>query len=327
MTIDLTLDDVSFTIEGFRDANVFESFTAYALRVLLPVFEQSPALTTFRCSISGFPIGHIDEIELGDTIRHAVATLRLTRFDDILNPPSPEAIVDGIETLIDHISTRMLFLSRPGPSLNFKMDKTAEAKVSKPRQLAILLNMLLWDAGLLREGQLSSDDILERIRRSATVADQIIANWVKIESLQDLHSALIELDAKYRIRTLRFSQKERDRLRLVRESVVLSTSELLDFVTMLIRHRDEHDVEVVLEPTRWTQEVYRADAAFNAAMRSEFSNVIQAPTQKEQKRAEAQSPAGRSKAAEKQAQMNRFAGAFASAFAAKPVETVTPSED
>jgi hypothetical protein len=312
-TMTINIDDSDFEVEAFRSENFFESFADYSLRVLLPVFEQAPVLTTIRCVISGFPIGNIDSMELADTVRHAVATLKLNRFDDILNPPSLKQVAEGVEMLTDHLAVRLRELARPGPSLNYKMDRLSESKLARPKQLAILLNQLLWDAGLFRDKHMSLEDTMERIRRSAAVADQIIMNWESNQTLTDLHAGLIELDAKYRIKTLEFSRKERDKLNELRDSHSIKTDDLLAFVVNLIQHRDDR-MEPVTEPHRWTQEVYRHDMEFNMLQRPEFSNVIQEPTKKELERAAAMSPEGRAKAAEKKATIDRFADAFGAAF-------------
>lgn len=314
MTITVSIDHMDYEIECFREIAAFESFADYSLRVLLPVFEQTTSLTTFRCSISGFPIGHIDSIELSDTILHAVASLKLNRFNDILNPPTIQAVHDAVEDLADHIATRMYLLARPGPSLSFKKDRTSESKISEPRQLAILLNQLLWDGGMFREKSVSLEDNIERIRRSAKVADQIITNWNIDESLRPLYTALIELDAKYSIRTLNLFRRERDELMALRDSESITADDLYKFVTQLVIARDSREIEVVAEPHRWTQEVYRS-TAFTMFPRPEHSNLLPQLTKKEEeKRVRTQTPEGKAAEVAKKTETNRYAAAFASIF-------------
>lgn len=320
MTISVEIDKSQFELEGFRDsyATNFEGFSDYAQRVLVPLFLEIPVLTTLRCSVSGFPIGAIHEYEMADTVRHAVATLKLNRFDDILRTTTAQEVVDGIETLADHIETRMYELARPGPALNFKKDRTSESKLSRPRQLCILLNLLLWDGGMFRDQKLpSSDDILLRVKRSSKIADQIIANWGIDESLTVMHASLIELDAKWSIRTLAFTRAEKDKLLELRESHSLGSDILVEYVEALIKGRITRGVEIDLEQRRWTHEVYRGDIEFNANQRQEFSNVILPATKKELAQAEAKTPEGRAKTKEKQAVIDRYADAFASAFQPK----------
>ncbi len=315
MTYQVEIKHETFEVEEFRGTNesLFEGFHDYAQRVLTPVFMQSGAMTTFRCSISGFPIGMIHEIEMADTVRHAIATLKLARFDDILRPATHEQIVDAIDTLVDQIIGRMLELTRPGPSINFKKDKTSEAKLSRPRQLCILLNQLLWDGGLLRDGYQSYEDMMERHRRSAMVADQVIANWGEDETLAELHAVLVELDAKYMIRKLILTRNEKEELAKIRESQSITVEQIVDFVTKLVVRRDERNIEPEIETTRWSREVYR-DASFNPQVRKEFSNVIQPPTKKELVAAAAKTPEARAKAKDKQAIIDRFEAAFTASF-------------
>jgi hypothetical protein len=98
--------------------------------------------------------------------------------------------------------------------------------------------------------------------------------------LEVLRLSLIELDAKYRIKTLKFSRKENDKLLALRESTNAPLGEIITFVQDLIRVRDDR-IEVVQEPARWTQDVYRREVKDMVDFRREFSNVLRQPTAKE----------------------------------------------
>lgn len=312
MTLTFTANDGEYTVEGFREVNVFESFALYFDRVVTPLVADMPLVTTIRCSISGFPVATIHDSELADMVHHAIRTLKMNKLDDLLRAHSDQETIDAIETVIDHLIVRVTHLARPAPCLSYKADRVSEVVLSKTRQTSILLNQLLWDTGLFRDVQ-SSDEMYARRRKSFAIADVLIAKWDTFPELDEVHQLLVELDAKYLINKLRFSQREKAQLDKLRESHTLPVVELIDFLNFLIKQRDER-LETELFPVRWSQEVYKDSLDYGANEILERSNVLQGPTQKEQAKAEARTPEGREKAAFKRAEQDRLAAAFAAGF-------------
>lgn len=274
-TVTVAVNGESFDLANFTygKEHYFESFRAYALRILLPfMLNHVPEMKQVRCSVSGFVASTLSSEELVDLVTHGVAALKLDRFNDILNRPSREELVDGIESLIDHVSIRVLLSARPSPSLNYKNDTMAISHLSSQRQLAILLNLLLWDGGMYRGNAAGVEDMVTRLRKSANVADNILAHWFDVPALETLRMALIELDAKFYITKLEFTRREKETLDSIRNNDSLDVERLIAFVSSMTVYREKHS-DIVAYPNRWTQKAYR-DNAFRAAERFENSNIL-----------------------------------------------------
>lgn len=269
-----TLSD-SFEFEMFRSGEgmaMFESFEAYVSRVILPVIRSDmPEITTIRCAASGFPIATIDSDELEEMITHAIHMLKLNRFDDLLKHITTRDVIEGLESLLDHMSIRVALIARVAPSLTYSNGTPAIAALTPERQLAILLNQFLFDAGQFRDKAVSMEDQLQRNRKSFACADVVRSLWGDEPVLTDIRLALIELDAKYRIATLKFNRKELERLTALREASSLDPREILDLIMHIIGWRDAH-VELDVSP-RWTQKVY-AREGITSAERIKYSNLV-----------------------------------------------------
>ena len=273
-TIQVEIADALYPLPMFRATpeSSFESFSDYAIRVVLPlIHEVCQDITVIRCSLTGYPVATIHDAEVSSMVRHAVDALQLNKLNNILDAtPKPPVIIEAIESIIDHLAIRVTLQARPAPSLSFSNATFAMATLSEDRQLAALLNLFLFDSGQLRDSVSESSEIVERNRRSARVADQISAHYSDNEGLKSLRSLLVELDAKYRIAKLKFRRNELERLRVLRVAESLDVTELLDIVERVLAFRDKHS-EIDVEK-RWTQKVYQQDAIAKA--RHQYSNLV-----------------------------------------------------
>lgn len=279
-TISVTFADKTITVEHFRSRPGFESewFEDYLIRVL--PLHALPELSTTRCLISGFPVASIMGTELADMLRHAVGAMKFDSFNELTERPNLFQVQDAIESILDHLAIRVVQGYRPAPSLSYSNGQFAIARLSKGRQLAILLNQLLFDGGMYRDQYAGIEDVLFRNRSSARMADIIIESKFEDKDthpLHELHAALVELDAKYRIGKLEWhGRKERERQIYFREHYLDSMkmiAELTQFVMELVTFRDEHEIGLETSP-RWSQSVYRSNS-FEAAARLDKSNLIE----------------------------------------------------
>lgn len=277
MTLTFTVNDVEYTAPEFD--NTTRKIEDYILDVVAWDFALRPEgdeLTTIRCNISGFPIAKIHAKELDDMIIAACANLKLSRFNDWIAQFTQRDVAEAIESVIDHMSIRVLQLARPAPSISYSKGSPILSSLSKLRQTAVLLNSLIWDAGMFRNAWAGESDLVTRLRAQAFIADSLQESWTDSEeTASELHAALVELDAKYLITKLRFTRKEMERINVIRESNDITTIVNLttQLVTDMIVYRDTtQDIEV--QPQRWTQKVY-ADNTFNAIQKPENSNILQ----------------------------------------------------
>lgn len=249
-----------------------ESFTNYARAVWFPILQLMPSLYQIRCSITGWGVASIRDSELPNIFTAAFIKLDLGRFDSFLNVPSIEEQLAAFESLVDDVATRVILMSRPAPSLLFNGDSLVIDALPSNRQLALLLNQFLWDSGMLRSSK-SSDDIVAHYFNIAAIADWV-DSIVYLEYGQALLQALVELDAKYRIRKLQFTRKEQDKLIEFRQSDPnqINLKFLAHFITSMIVVRDKNLIPIEEFPRTWTQSAYRDRIL--ASTREDKSNLV-----------------------------------------------------
>ncbi len=254
----------------FRSGDGFESLSAYIESDLIPfMLEHVKELSQIRCSLSGWLIGTYLPEEAEAVIRQGLIAVNFYRFSDIMVSFTRAGFVSAVEELIDHVSIRALILARPSPVIAGSKGKPAIASAPRNRQLCLLLNQLLWDAGQMRERHTDSFDTIARLRKIARVADQVRDGWdgllatateVEANQFEDLYSGLVELDAKWQMANLQFTEAEMNALKKHRESDVLDVPKLRAWVWSMITFRDKH-VELKLSES-WTRRAY-TEIAFN----------------------------------------------------------------
>jgi len=266
------LNGYEYTFLRFRGDDILESFADYAVHELLPLYMgPDRALTQVHCLLSGFPVFQLCAEEMEAMIRSAVVALSLDRLDSQLSLNENDT-VGALEMIRDHIAARLIDVAVPGPSLSYSKNRLALAYLSPARQLSVLLSTLLYDSGMFRDKHLGLDDRHMRIQATITMATRIIEAG-RIKVIDDLHAALIELDAKYAIRNLVFIRREAEALAAFRQSDSPAFEDLLTFVIKLIAYRDQ-TIEVVEDGQQlWSRKVY-SDRHFDGLNHAEFSNVF-----------------------------------------------------
>lgn len=261
-------------IELYGDNDPLESFPAYCERVFFPLLHVFPDTYTIRCSLSGFVVGTVNEYELRECFRAACLALDLNQYSiPRRDLPAPWQIIDAFELLIDQMSIRMITMARPAPCLSANNGRFVLAHLDKNRQLAILLAQFLWDTGLFRENKDSDDHILH-LRRVFSLADLIQSNKIAEQASGALClQALIELDAKYPIRSLKFTQHESARLLRLRAAENLDFESIAKFVIEVTAYR-ERTQDVDTNPS-WTKDAFRSSVFGDARKREEYSNLAE----------------------------------------------------
>jgi len=296
--------------------SAFESFADYAYEVFADIDLDS--IRTGRCLISGFPISRMIWTEFYDMVTHTSAALQFDALNELDSKPTEFQVADALETMLDHMKIRVIQSYKVGPSLSYSNGQFAIARLGKPRQLAILVNQLLFDGGMYRDKYAGIEDVVYRNVRSATMADVILDSEFENDPnhpFNELHAALIELDAKYRINRLEWhGRKEHAQMLAFRNGESLDPVELTQFVMEMIAFRDEHNIG--LETTnRWSQDVYKSNS-FEAAARLDKSNLIETVKVRDYKVA----PSGKKaavtpEAKAKEAKKARIMGSIDSVFA------------
>lgn len=258
------------TFPRFGEMNPLETFADYAAACLTNVVE-SEGLSRTYCVISGFQTGLLVRDEIEALIRSAVVALHLESFGGSLQAPSDNDVGAAFEMILDHVETRVIETSRPSPSLTFSKNKLAIANAHWTRQLAVLISTLLYDAGQLREVEMRYTDKVLRIRATIDMAEYI-RGLESTPQIDELFSALIELDAKYSIRTLTFTRKERDKLLALRDVGVPTIQDIHKFTLELLAYRDQFTEVVDDAGQLWTREVYQR-RTFAAVDRLAHSNL------------------------------------------------------
>ncbi len=281
-TITVALDDSHITLPAFVGFPV-ESFSSYLTNHVGPALRVAlPNMFISRCAITGFPVSIYIDSEIDAMLVNTAAGLGLF-VDTGLDTPRDEFVVSSVQAIVEDLEVRLVMLSKKSPLLTFQRDRVSFGHLDRPRQLAILLNMLLWDAGMFRDKFIGVEDHYSKLKRTFATTDHIIAAWNESESFSDLHAALVELDAKYAIRKLMFTRKEMDMLKSFRESDVLDVAGLTAFALRLTAHRDIN-LDPDLTQDRWTQHVYHQNM-LSAASQEAKSNILNKLTSNEVKKA------------------------------------------
>jgi hypothetical protein len=275
----LTLDSIKLEVRDFRDAeHRFESIEMFINETVLPHLAQISHVRTIRCTLSGLPIAISTDDEIRDCVAAGIRNTKLSRFNDLLNVAyTDKDVADGIEMLCDEVIGQMLTSWRKSPSLTLSRDGMVISAVSKPKQLAMLLNMFLFDGGMFKREFKTVEDDRSRKFRMAALADMIVENWeTQQKSLAELLNNLIELDAKYRIVHVKVLRREFKALEQMTFDSIDSIAELSEFVRKMIDWRDDpdHNVTLYAGPRTWTQEALRNNAEY-VARRRKFSNMIE----------------------------------------------------
>jgi len=282
----ITLDGKKFEIEDFDvEVSLDGPFLTYARRVLVPfIRDNCPRIAFIHCLRSGFPYGALNSRELDDMVTHAVVSAKYDRqFDVWSGPIDPAKIAEAVEDILDSLTVRVLFQSRPAPSLAFANGVPAIAALPAPRQLAILLSYLLYNAKGLDSLKFDSGIYIAAVRATIQLADYIQENWraaalddPKATQLVRMHEAMIELDAKYTLTKLRLSSKEAGTLESLRAGSAdgVDMDAIESFVMSLLLERDAHlDVDLV-SPRRWTNVVFYR-SVISASDRLPQSNIAE----------------------------------------------------
>lgn len=261
-------------IEYYGDNDPLESFPSYCERVFFPLLHMIPETYTIRCSLSGFVIGTISEYELRECFRAACMSLDLNRFSlPRRDLPTPWQIIEAFESIVDQMSIRLITMARPAPCFSANHGRFVLAHLDKNRQLAILLSQFLWDTGLFRDNKESDDHILH-LKRVFALADLIFANRTAEQASGALClSALIELDAKYPIRSLKFTQHESARLLRLRAAESLDLESIAKFVIEVTAYRER--TQEIDTSASWTKEAFREGIFESARAREEYSNIAE----------------------------------------------------
>lgn len=272
-TLPLHFDVASFEVPNFRPrVTDYENFEVYLTREVLPrVLAEIPEVQTIRCSVSGYPIGKYDSYEVASALIQSMHGHGYAKFNDLLYRTDSVEVMEAIEAIVDDVRVMMVLAARKAPGLSYVRDSFAIASYSEPRQLSILLNQFLFDAGVFKNSLLPLTDMVERNRKVFAIADMVIESYDTDPNLQELRKALVELDAKYRISTLIFSRKEHDKLQAIRNANNPNSETILEFVMELIAWRDEFS-EIDTNP-RWTNKVFGSESR-TVAFRPERSNIV-----------------------------------------------------
>jgi len=270
-TFTTQLVDHEFNFAKFGALDPMETFMDYATRELVSVFAALPELTQTYCLISGFPLGMLNGEEIEALIRSAIVALDLHGIGAGLEAPSDSDIGGAFEMILDHIAMRIIETSRPAPSLTFSKDKLALANAHWTRQLSVLVSTLLFDAGQLREKEMRYTEKVVRITATIDMA-AYIRGLESTPQIDELFSALIELDAKYSIRNLNFTRHEGDRLNRLRQTGVPTIDSVYHFALELLARRDSKE-EIIEDGQLWTREVYQ-QRTFAAVDREKHSNLF-----------------------------------------------------
>lgn len=324
------LNDHEFTFAKFGAINPMETFMEYATRELFSVFKALPELTQTYCLISGFPLGILNDDEIEALIRSAVIALDMTGIGAGLEQPSDSDVGGAFEMILDHIAMRIIETSRPAPSLTFSKDKLALANAHWTRQLSVLVSTLLFDAGQLREKEMRYTEKVVRIQATIDMA-AYIRGLESSPQIDELFSALIELDAKYSIRSLNFTRHEGERLSRLRQVGVPTIDAVYHFALELLARRDSKE-ELIEDGQLWTREIYQRQT-FEAVDREKHSNLwkpdnsdprryvkTDAPAKKRGRPVSAESKARKERDAKIKAMANKtdaFAAAWGDLFAKK----------
>lgn len=270
-TIPVELNGFELEVEPFRSVHILENFSAYATRFLLPVYtDYMPEAADVHCILSGYPIYRLVESELELMIHSAVIALKFDRFDRVLDMSESDT-ASAFEMLWDHLTAQIINLNRKAPSISYSKDRLVIGYMPMSRQLSILINTLLFSAGMYKNRSMSYDDIYARNVAAMDVAASLDA-LDSLEPLHELHAALIELDAKYAIKNLVFIRRETEQLAKLREE--LDFDSMLQFVLRLIEYRDRTMGDIVESgQLLWTSRVF-SDTQFNAVDRRDYSNIF-----------------------------------------------------
>lgn len=264
-------------IRRFRDSDGFENWDSYLENELIPFFFANvPECFQIRCSISGWLVGSYNPAEVEATIRQGAIATNMRRFSPWIDSFTTAELIDAIETLVDHVTTRMLILSRPSPIFTGAIGKQAVDSAPRTRQLIVLLNMLVFDNGGFRSRDADSFEIVDRLRKAGKLADLIQSQWdgslesdsENANAFQDLYSGLVELDAKWQIRRLHLTEKEKAALESIRSASRFDVNRVRHVVWQMVILRDK-TAELELSET-WTIKAYReiALSGYNSANRT-----------------------------------------------------------
>lgn len=269
-TISINVAGHELVCSEFRVLDLFETFTEYTVRHLSWYYELHTEATNVHCIISGFPIYSVVKSEMENLITQASIDLGLKEFDNPLSAPTTEQIEQAFNEVVEYIADVLLLRSTRAPSLTFSMHRLALANAPAKQQLVVLLATLLYDAGELRGRAEFVNDKLERIVATVALADEIRA--IEDESVySELFAALVELDAKYAIRQLVFTNAERVRLNNLLAKPEYNFAALNAFVLSLLAFRDQHS-EIIEGGEVWTRTVF-ARQNFEAVDRLAHSNL------------------------------------------------------
>lgn len=251
----------------------FETILEWIGNLVEPIQMYVPEIAQSYCAVSGFPYAVLTRSEISEMVRHAAVSLKLPEeFDSKLEPSMDYQLIDAVERVLDNLMIRQLGMSRPAPSLTYSKDRLSTAVLSPMRQTAILLNTLIFDAGLFRDKFAGIEDHIDRVRKQIAMSAHIAAAWDDSQDMKDLHAALVELDAKYAIRKLRFVQGEWNTILMLRSTEVFPVKSVIQMVIQMIAYRDVN-LELELTEDRWTRSVYKRNM-LSAAAQEEHSNLV-----------------------------------------------------
>lgn len=251
------------------DSLSLQSYGAYLVSVLTDSLLLVDSVSQIRCSLTGMPIALVLKSEIQASIATAAMSSDFDCMGDIYESISIEAQGELIESLIDKLAIKTLIRSRPSTSVAMIESQTDLAALPQTHQIALLLNRLVFDAGMYRGNQ-SSDEAIECLHNCAAMADRIVNESEGGNNLDSLHGFLIELDAKYHIAALKLASQE-----LASLSALTVDSPWADFEAVVCRLVTNRDTKngIAEGPARWTQNVF-ADVVYRAAEHESKSNIL-----------------------------------------------------
>lgn len=262
----------SITLPAFRAENMFERFADYAAHNM----QLDYTFYNERCTVTGEVYGTRQVETLSAILRMVASEVAGSDDADLLNPPTQTDVQNWAQDTLDRIHYRLVLTSRPSPAFAVSNGRMVISHMSQAAQLTALLAELFIDKVNTKAVTYVSSQTYDRICAVFALRDDVDSMLADDqESLKEIHSLLIELDAKYAIGRVKLSATESaNRGKLLDSDIVGNVKNLRDFLVSLLNRMDEH---ATFEdgPARWSQEVYKSGAV-DAVKRTSFSNIFSA---------------------------------------------------
>lgn len=213
MSIEVKIHGISFSFPEFTPLENPETYVKTQLGIIVVRLR----LDTIYDSLTGYPVGalHLSETRaMLDQIWHSELAPELAGLLERKAFPTAVDFLPVIESGVDQLRIRMLATIRPTPALAFQRDLLAMERIRKhdPNRIAsYLLIRLLTDNNFQRANVGGLNDVLAR-HESAIAIGQIVKTCEDTVALAKMTRQLIELDARFDITRLKFSDGKRAKL-------------------------------------------------------------------------------------------------------------------